>query len=198
MCWRCCAGRTTRATASLLSASCSCCRVLGRRRADRCLKVFEASGFAWHDARRVPRCLRRRNPNGRALMELMTDLMHAREWPGQLDRLRKWYEPQLERIVRRGQSTRRRPRAARALVRSIRDARAVRDGADARSAEGQRRSRGRSAARRGLSDALDRTFREGPGVGLRARAERHGRQLPERVRRRAARDHRGGAATAYT
>jgi DNA helicase-2/ATP-dependent DNA helicase PcrA len=28
----------------------------------------------------------------------MADLMNAREWPGQLGRLRKWYEPQLERI----------------------------------------------------------------------------------------------------
>ncbi len=32
------------------------------------------------------------------LVELVNDLSPAREWIGQLSRLRKWYEPQLERI----------------------------------------------------------------------------------------------------
>ncbi len=70
---------------------------VGPATADRCLKVFEASGFAW------PMLAEYRMPAAAevewsSLMELMSDLMHAREWPGQLGRLRKWYEPQLERI----------------------------------------------------------------------------------------------------
>ena len=70
---------------------------VGPATADRCLKVFEASGFAW------PMLAEYRMPAAAevewsSLMELMGDLMHAREWPGQLGRLRKWYEPQLERI----------------------------------------------------------------------------------------------------
>jgi DNA helicase-2/ATP-dependent DNA helicase PcrA len=70
---------------------------VGPATADRCLKVFEASGFAW------PMLAEYRMPAAAetewsSLMELMADLMHAREWPGQLGRLRKWYEPQLERI----------------------------------------------------------------------------------------------------
>jgi DNA helicase-2/ATP-dependent DNA helicase PcrA len=65
--------------------------------ADRCLKVFEASGYAW------PTLASYRMPSAAAkdwagLLELIQDLSNAREWPGQLGRLRKWYEPQLERI----------------------------------------------------------------------------------------------------
>jgi DNA helicase-2/ATP-dependent DNA helicase PcrA len=70
---------------------------VGPATADRCLKVFEASGYAW------PILAEYRMPAAAevewsSLMELMADLMNAREWPGQLGRLRKWYEPQLERI----------------------------------------------------------------------------------------------------
>ena len=70
---------------------------VGPATADRCLKVFEASGFAW------PLLAEYRMPAAAeaewsSLMECMSDLMNAREWPGQLGRLRKWYEPQLERI----------------------------------------------------------------------------------------------------
>jgi DNA helicase-2/ATP-dependent DNA helicase PcrA len=70
---------------------------IGPATADRCLKVFEASGFAWPTLAeyRMPAAA---ESEWSSLMELMTDLMHAREWPGQLGRLRKWYEPQLERI----------------------------------------------------------------------------------------------------
>jgi DNA helicase-2/ATP-dependent DNA helicase PcrA len=70
---------------------------VGPATADRCLKVFKASGYAW------PILAEYRMPAAAevewsSLMELMADLTNAREWPGQLGRLRRWYEPQLERI----------------------------------------------------------------------------------------------------
>ncbi|MCK7510130.1 MAG: hypothetical protein MZV70_42905 [Desulfobacterales bacterium] len=67
---------------------------------------------------------------------------------------------------------------------AVPDARGFRHGADARPAAGERRPRGRSAARRGLPRALDGALGEGPGVGRGARAQRHRRQLSLRVRRR--------------
>lgn len=65
--------------------------------ADRCLKVFEASGYAWPTlaSYRMPSAAER---EWAGLVELVGDLSQAREWLGQLGRLRKWYEPQLERI----------------------------------------------------------------------------------------------------
>jgi DNA helicase II / ATP-dependent DNA helicase PcrA len=70
---------------------------VGPATADRCLKVFEASGHAWPTLSeyRMPAAA---ETDWTALMELIGDLTHAREWVGQLGRLRKWYEPQLERI----------------------------------------------------------------------------------------------------
>jgi DNA helicase-2/ATP-dependent DNA helicase PcrA len=65
--------------------------------ADRCLKVFEASGYAWPTltSYRMPSAAEQ---DWAGLVELVNDLSTAREWIGQLNRLRKWYEPQLERI----------------------------------------------------------------------------------------------------
>ena len=65
--------------------------------ADRCLKVFEASGYAWPTlaSYRMPSAAEQ---DWAGLVELVNDLSTAREWIGQLSRLRKWYEPQLERI----------------------------------------------------------------------------------------------------
>ncbi|MFC4310181.1 ATP-dependent helicase [Steroidobacter flavus] len=65
--------------------------------ADRCLKVFEASGHAWPTlaSYRMPSAAEQ---DWAGLVELVNDLSQAREWIGQLSRLRKWYEPQLERI----------------------------------------------------------------------------------------------------
>jgi DNA helicase II / ATP-dependent DNA helicase PcrA len=70
---------------------------VGPATADRCLKVFEASGYAWSTLSeyRMPAAAA---TEWTALMELVGDLTNAREWTGQLGRLRKWYEPQLERI----------------------------------------------------------------------------------------------------
>nr|WP_298722436.1 ATP-dependent helicase [uncultured Steroidobacter sp.] len=65
--------------------------------ADRCLKVFEASGYAWPTlaSYRMPSAAEQ---DWAGLIELVNDLSQAREWIGQLSRLRKWYEPLLERI----------------------------------------------------------------------------------------------------
>ncbi len=65
--------------------------------ADRCLRVFEASGHAWSTlaAYRMPAAAEK---DWAGLLALVKDLSQAREWIGQLNRLRQWYEPQLERI----------------------------------------------------------------------------------------------------
>lgn len=65
--------------------------------ADRCLKVFEASGYAWPTlaSYRMPTAAEQ---DWAGLVELVNDLSLAKEWIGQLSRLRKWYEPQLARI----------------------------------------------------------------------------------------------------
>jgi ATP-dependent DNA helicase UvrD/PcrA len=70
---------------------------VGPATADRALKVFEASGHAW------PTFAEYRMPSAAevewsGLIDLIRDLRGAREWPGQIARLRAWYEPQLERI----------------------------------------------------------------------------------------------------
>ena len=70
---------------------------VGPAAADRCLKVFEASGYAWPTlaSYRMPSAAEQ---DWAGLVELVNDLSQAREWIGQLSRLRKWYEPQLARI----------------------------------------------------------------------------------------------------
>ncbi len=70
---------------------------VGPAAAERCLKVFEASGYAWPTlaAYRMPAAAEK---DWAGLVALVNDLTQAREWIGQLGRLRKWYEPQLERI----------------------------------------------------------------------------------------------------
>jgi DNA helicase-2/ATP-dependent DNA helicase PcrA len=70
---------------------------IGPTHADRCLKVFEASGHSWET-------LRGYQPPAAAaedwstLVSLMLELHGAGEWSGQLQRVRKWYEPQLLRM----------------------------------------------------------------------------------------------------
>jgi DNA helicase-2/ATP-dependent DNA helicase PcrA len=70
---------------------------IGPAIADRCLKVFEASGHAWSTLAqyRMPAAA---NLEWTGLIEMVGALTAARDWIGQLGRLRKWYEPQLERI----------------------------------------------------------------------------------------------------
>lgn len=70
---------------------------IGPTHADRCLKVFEASGHAWDT-------LREYQPPAAALEDwstlvaLVRELHAAERWAGQIERVRKWYEPQLQRI----------------------------------------------------------------------------------------------------
>src|SRR5262245_49642407 len=70
---------------------------VGPAHADRCLKVFETSGYAWSvlEQYRMPAAAQ---ADWTTLLELVGALTSAREWPGQLAQLRRWYEPQLERI----------------------------------------------------------------------------------------------------
>jgi len=70
---------------------------VGPATAERCLKVFEASGYSWSVLReyRMPAGASHEWP---ALTELLVTLASAREWAGQLTLVRRWYEPQLERL----------------------------------------------------------------------------------------------------
>jgi DNA helicase-2/ATP-dependent DNA helicase PcrA len=70
---------------------------VGPATADRCLKVFEASGYAWPTlaAYQMPAAAA---AEWEGLTVLLCELAEAPEWAGQLARLRKWYDPQLERI----------------------------------------------------------------------------------------------------
>jgi DNA helicase-2/ATP-dependent DNA helicase PcrA len=70
---------------------------VGPTTADRCLKAIEASGHSWAAlaSYRMPRAA---ETEWLGLTALIRDLSAAREWPGQLARLRAWYEPQLERL----------------------------------------------------------------------------------------------------
>ncbi|MBN1238073.1 MAG: ATP-dependent helicase [Gammaproteobacteria bacterium] len=70
---------------------------IGPATADRCLKVFESSGWSWPVLREY------RMPAGaaeewHALTALLTALTNATDWAGQLGLVRRWYEPHLERI----------------------------------------------------------------------------------------------------
>lgn len=69
----------------------------GPANADRCLKVFEASGYAPQTlaAYRVPSATA---DDWMPLVELLLALGQAQEWAGQLERVRRWYEPHLHRI----------------------------------------------------------------------------------------------------
>jgi DNA helicase-2/ATP-dependent DNA helicase PcrA len=70
---------------------------VGPATADRCLKVFEASGYAWSTlaAYQMPSAAA---ADWTGLMALLRELTAASTWAGQLGRVRKWYEPQLERM----------------------------------------------------------------------------------------------------
>lgn len=70
---------------------------VGPANAERCLKVFEASGCAWSvlEAYRMPAAAAE---DWRAFTALMTELAHASEWMGQVTRVRAWYQPHLERL----------------------------------------------------------------------------------------------------
>ncbi|HEY6643021.1 ATP-dependent helicase [Povalibacter sp.] len=69
----------------------------GPANADRCLKVFEASGYAFDTlaSYQVPAAAAEEWP---ALTSLMHDLGGTNEWAGQMQRVRQWYEPHLARL----------------------------------------------------------------------------------------------------
>ncbi len=71
---------------------------IGPTHADRCLKVFEASGYAWSTVaqHRVPAAA---EEDWVALVALMQQLsIPATPWAGQMVRVRAWFEPHLARI----------------------------------------------------------------------------------------------------
>jgi DNA helicase II / ATP-dependent DNA helicase PcrA len=70
---------------------------VGPSTADRCLKVFEASGFDWTvlTQYQMPAAA---TDDWNSLIAMLADLKSTTEWNGQLGRVRQWYEPQLQRI----------------------------------------------------------------------------------------------------
>jgi DNA helicase-2/ATP-dependent DNA helicase PcrA len=79
---------------------------IGPAIADRCLNALEEAAFALRSLAnvRVPAAAEH---DWQALVQLLGDLHDMREWPGQMTRVRQWYEPHLERLydaahVRRG------------------------------------------------------------------------------------------------
>ena len=70
---------------------------IGPASADRCLTALEEAGFAFSSLRerRVPAAAEHQ---WRVLVELLNELQGAREWAGQMSRVRQWYEPQLQRL----------------------------------------------------------------------------------------------------
>ena len=168
---------------------------MGPANSARACEAFEAAGFRWPalTAHTVPAAARE---HWAALAGLMEMLAGDAPWEGQVTRVRAWYEPQLERLVRGGAGPPWRSRATRAARGAVRNARVLRHGADVGSPAGERRPCGRPSARRGLPRAVDRALRQGPGMGGRARAQRHGWQLSVGVRDRTAGTGRRGAAPA--
>lgn len=70
---------------------------IGPAHADRCLKVFAASGHDWQTLfdYQVPAPAAE---EWHGWVELARTLSGATEWAGQFERARRWYEPQLQRI----------------------------------------------------------------------------------------------------
>lgn len=70
---------------------------IGPANADRCLKVFEASGHSWAllAQYQMPSVA---TEDWQALVALLIALSGTQQWQGQLARVRQWYEPHLERI----------------------------------------------------------------------------------------------------
>ena len=69
----------------------------GPANADRCLKVFAASGFDWNTLAdyQVPAAAAQEWP---ALVQLVRNLGVAQEWAGQMEQVRRWYDPHLQRL----------------------------------------------------------------------------------------------------
>jgi DNA helicase-2/ATP-dependent DNA helicase PcrA len=106
-----------------------------------------------------------------AFCAAIAQLRHS-EWPADLERARLWYEPHLDRIHEDAETR----RADLIQLEQIAsgypsrhrhtDARADPDRTHARSARRHQRPGRRTAARRGLSDPLHHSFRQGPGMEI--------------------------------
>ncbi len=70
---------------------------VGPSNADRCMKVFEASGYAWSTLAQYQMPIAA-SEDWQSLMRLLHTLAASREWVGQLEQVHAWYRPQLERI----------------------------------------------------------------------------------------------------
>jgi DNA helicase-2/ATP-dependent DNA helicase PcrA len=71
---------------------------VGPANADRCLKVFEASGYEWNALAQYQMPAAARD-EWKALLELLDGLRTPElPWEGQMNRVRQWYEPHLARI----------------------------------------------------------------------------------------------------
>lgn len=70
---------------------------VGPANADRCMKVFEASGYEWKTLAQyqMPAAA---NDDWHALTQLLRDLASSNQWAGQLEQVHAWYRPHLERI----------------------------------------------------------------------------------------------------
>ncbi len=70
---------------------------IGPAIADRCLATLEGAGFALQSLAgfRVPSAAEQDWP---PLVQLLRELNDAREWAGQMTRVRQWYEPHLQRL----------------------------------------------------------------------------------------------------
>ncbi|GAB4483070.1 MAG: hypothetical protein OHK0044_32190 [Burkholderiaceae bacterium] len=118
-------------------------------------------------------------------------------WPAELALARRWYEPHLQRLYEDAAYRAADLAALEHIAGTYPSvARALSDRGDARPARGHERRSRRTAARRGLSDAVDDPFGQGAGVERGLRAERRRRLHPVRSGHRNARRDRGAAAAA--
>ncbi len=94
----CCAGPTTRATASRRSACCSCCPAWVRPMHSARAKRSKPRRFRGRRWRRTP-CPAATRETWGPLTRLLADIgAENAPWEGQVGRVRQWYEPQLERL----------------------------------------------------------------------------------------------------
>ena len=71
---------------------------IGPAHADRCLKVFEASGHVWPVLAQLSGADARPSPTGMRCSNCSASWWLRVSGPGSSTRLRRWYEPQLQRI----------------------------------------------------------------------------------------------------
>ena len=70
---------------------------VGPASADRCMKVFEASGYSWSTLAQyqMPTAA---SVDWHTLTQLMVSLSDSNQWVGQVEQVQLWYRPHLERI----------------------------------------------------------------------------------------------------